>query len=52
MPHNASRCTRSAAHRPAALEPGSPGFVDFTFPGIFSGGFEFSGTSQWPAVAP
>ena len=47
MLHNPSSCIRSGAHRLALLPPGSPGFVDFTSPGIFSDGFEIGDTIQW-----
>ena len=42
----------SGTHRLAFFKPGSPGFVDFTFPGIFSDGFEFGDTGQWSAAFP
>jgi hypothetical protein len=37
----------SKTHRLAFFKPGSPAFVDFTFPDIFADGFEFGNTAQW-----
>jgi hypothetical protein len=42
----------SGTHRLAFFKPGSPAFVDFVFPGIFSDGFEFGDTAQWSAAVP
>lgn len=42
----------SGTHRLAFFKPGSPAFVDFKFPGIFTDGFEFADTAQWSATVP
>jgi hypothetical protein len=42
----------SSTHRLTFFKPGTPVFVDFKFPGIFSDGFEFGDTANWSAAAP
>lgn len=42
----------SGAHRLAFFEPSSAAFVNFSFPGIFSDGFEFADSAQGSATVP
>lgn len=42
----------SGTHRLAFFKPGSPAFIDFTFPGIFTDGFEFADSAQWSTTVP